>query len=163
MKKRIYEHQRDGCFKKYYEFNGKEYTLSEPPPPDLIIWKNKGRWTLARVIVSWVITLAICLGSYVLFGYIQYQQNIFLSTYNFKIDCNVLYTSSQLSTYNPISGDNNYLTCFCMQNILTLDYTQCNDFRKTYITYLAIPVVISVLLVIYNVIVSSFFKILSKF
>jgi hypothetical protein len=93
-KKRIYEMQKDGCFKKYYEFNNREYVLSEPPPPDLIIWKNKGKWTFIRLIISWIITLAICAGSYILFAYIQYQQNQYLSTYNFNVDCSVLYTTA---------------------------------------------------------------------
>jgi uncharacterized membrane protein len=153
--------QRDGCFKKYYEFGGKEYVLSEPPPPDLIIWKNKGRLTFLRLLASWVITLAICAGSYVLFGYIQYQQNNYLSAYNFNIDCAVLYSAAQLATYTPIPGDSNYLTCYCKNNLFSFDNAVCSDFQKTYIAYLAIPVIISVLLVVYNVLVSSFFKLLS--
>lgn len=156
--------QKDGCFKKYYEFNNKQYVLSEPPPPDLIIWKNKGKFTFIRLIISWIITLAICGGSYVLFGYIQHQQNQYLSTYNFNIDCNLLYAQSVLTTFSTSLNqtDKNYLTCFCMNNLFSFDYSQCTDFRKTYVTYLAIPVIISFLLVIYNVFVSSFFKILSR-
>jgi hypothetical protein len=114
MKNRIYEAQKDGCFSRYYQFGDKEYVLSEPPSPDLIIWKNKGRWTFLRVIISWILTLAICMGSYMLFGFIQYEQTSYLSTYNFNINCNVLYNSSQLASYLPIAGDSNYLTCYCM-------------------------------------------------
>lgn len=74
MKKRIYDNQIDGCFSKYYKFNNKEYFLSEPPAPDLIIWKNKGKFTFIRLIISWIITLAICFCSYMLFGYIQLKE-----------------------------------------------------------------------------------------
>lgn len=98
-----------------------------------------------------------------LFGYIQSKQIEYLSNYNFSINCDVLYTSAQLATYNPPAGDNNYLSCFCKTNLFNFSYSQCNDWRTTYFTYLAIPIIISFFLVVYNVIVSAFFKALSKF
>lgn len=155
--------QKEGCCSNYYQINDKQYKLSQPPAPDLIIWKNKGKWTFFRSIISWIITLAICFGSYILFGYIQQKQNDYLSAYNFNINCDVLYNSLQMSVYTPIAGDDNYLSCFCKTNLWNFSYDQCKDWRTTYFTYLAIPIVISMLLVMYNVIVSSFFKILSKF
>jgi hypothetical protein len=97
-----------------------------------------------------------------LFGYAQYKQNLYLSNYNFSINCDVLYTTAEMTVYNP-AGDNNYLSCFCKSNLLNFSYTQCDDWRKTYFTYLAIPIIISLFLVIYNVVVSVFFKLLSKF
>lgn len=129
----------------------------------MIIWKNKGKWTFIRLVISWIMTLAICFGSYMLFGYIQYKQNQFLSNYNFSINCDVLYTSSQMTTYSPIAGDSNYLSCFCKTNLWNFSYDQCSDWRSTYFTYLAIPIIISLFLVIYNVVVSTFFRMLSKF
>ncbi len=115
------------------------------------------------MIISWILTLCICFGSYMLFGYIQQKQNDYLSGYNFSINCDVLYTSAQMTNYVPIAGDDTYLSCFCKTNLFNFSYEQCKDWRTTYFTYLAIPAIISLFLVIYNVVVSSFFKILSKF
>jgi hypothetical protein len=97
-----------------------------------------------------------------LFGYLQYLQNTFLSDYNFNINCSILYTSNQLLIYNPIAGDSNYLTCFCLENLLSFN-SQCTEFQKKYFTYLSIPLIISVSLVIYNVLVSAFFKVITRF
>lgn len=104
------------------------------------------------------------MGSYMLFGYIQYEQNRFLSTYNFNINCNVLYSSGQLDVYTPNDSDSNYLTCYCMNHLFSVGSNpQCSEFQKSYFTYLAIPVIISLFLVFYNVAVSAFFKKLTKF
>lgn len=73
--------------------------MSEPPAPDMIIWSNKGKWTFVRVFISWMITFLICFGSYMLFGFLQYQQNQFLSQYNFNIDCEVLFPPTVYKKY----------------------------------------------------------------
>ena len=78
--------------------------MSEPPAPDMIIWANKGKWTFIRVFISRMITLLICFGSYMLFGYLQYQQNYYLSQYNFNIDCDVLFVPANFNTYNVPVG-----------------------------------------------------------
>ena len=94
VKKSIYELQTEGCFSNYLLFQGKEYKLSEPPAPDLILWQNKGKNVYLRAFLSWALTLLICMASYVLFGFIQYKQNKLLSEYNFDIDCEVLFPST---------------------------------------------------------------------
>ena len=39
-----------------------------------------------------------------LFGYLQYQQNYYLSQYNFNIDCDVLFVPANFNTYNVPVG-----------------------------------------------------------
>lgn len=115
-----------------------------------------------------MITLIICFGSYVLFGFLQAQQNSLLSQYNFNIDCNVLFQTSQLTVFNTTlnTNDTNYFSCYCKQNLFNFDNTDsatCGSWKVQYITYLSIPIVISLLLVVYNVIVSFIFKKLTVF
>lgn len=45
----------------------------------MLQWHNKGKYTCLRLLISWLITLIIVGGSYILFGFIQYQQNVILS------------------------------------------------------------------------------------
>ena len=44
------------------------------PIADMIIWENKKKFTCLRVIFAWVITLAICLGSYLLVAFATFQK-----------------------------------------------------------------------------------------
>ena len=113
--------------------------------------------------ISWLLTLAICFGSYMLFGYLQYKQNDYLSTYNFNINCDILYPSQTFTTYSPPAGDSNYLTCYCKANIIDFSLSQCSEWRKSYFTFLAIPIIISLFLVVLNVAVTNIFRLLSKF
>jgi hypothetical protein len=48
------------------------------------------------MILSWIVTLLIVGGSFILFGLIQYEQNKLLSEYEFDIDCALFYTTPQL-------------------------------------------------------------------
>ena len=93
--------QNDGCFSNYLLIHGREYRISEPPAPDLILWQNKGKNMCLRTTLSWLITLLICFASYVLFGFIQYEQNKLLSDYNFDIDCEVLFPNTPFVTFDP--------------------------------------------------------------
>lgn len=40
----------------------------------MIQWQNRKKFTKIRVCISWTLTIAICFGSYLLIGYIQYEQ-----------------------------------------------------------------------------------------
>ena len=140
-----------------------KYSVKIPPAPDLIIWKNKGSRLLLRSILSWFLTLLVCFGSYLLFAFIQLEQDKLLSTYNFELSCNVLFTDPQLSTFDSTlnTGDVNYFSCFCQFNLFNFDnpdYDLCSSWRTDYAIYLAIPIVVSFLLVIYNVVVKYLFK-----
>jgi hypothetical protein len=90
------------CSGKSIQIGKKFYEIQSAPLPDMIIWENKYTWTKLRVFFSWIMTLLISIGSYLLFGYIQYEQSQLLTKYNYDIDCNVLYTSAQLSTVNQL-------------------------------------------------------------
>lgn len=121
-----------------------------------------------RLIISWLLTLTICFGSFVLFGFIQAKQNSLLSEYNFNINCNVLFQSADLTIFNTTlsASNSNYFSCFCQKNLFNFNVqnsSSCDNFRIQYVTYLAIPIIISLFLVIYNVIVSFIFKLLTKF
>ena len=134
----------------------------------MIQWKNRRSWTKVRVIISWLITFSLCMCSYMLFGYIQYKQSQLFSTYNYGIDCNVLFTSSQLSTFtNSLSNDFNYQTCICKNQSLLSSANQnnsyCTNWQKQYVFYLAVPLIISLGIVVYNVFISYIFKLLTKF
>lgn len=62
----------------------------------------------------WIITIAICFGSYVLFGFIQYRQTQLLSTYNYNIDCAVLFPNTSFIIFNAtLATSSNYQTCYC--------------------------------------------------
>ena len=127
------------------------------------MWKNKGKKILPRVCLSWFLTLLVIFGSYMLFAFIQLEQDNLLSQYNFDLNCNVLFDSTQLATFNTLldSTDTNYFNCFCQTHLFNFDnpdYNRCSDWRIQYATYLAIPIVVSLLLVIYNVAVKYLFK-----
>lgn len=113
VKKQVHELQRFRCFSKKLKIKNKTYEVKEPPAPDLILWKNKGKNLVARSLISWLVTLVICFGSYALFGFIQMEQNKLLADYHFDINCNVLYQASELAVYNASISDPNYFSCFC--------------------------------------------------
>lgn len=163
MKQQIYQHQENGCFSKYFEFGNREYKLSQAPAPDTIKWENKGKRTYIRVTISWLLSLFICFASYLLFGFIQYQQNSLINSYSFNINCGILYNSTSLVSFDETLNQqsSNYMTCFCEANLFNFNnpsYYVCSNWRVQYAIYLAIPIIISVLLVIYNVLVSSIFR-----
>ncbi len=92
----------------------KIYTIEAAPIPDMILWENKYAWTKLRVFISWIFTIIICVGSYLLFGFIQYKQSQLFTEYNYGIDCNVLYTSAQLQIVDSsLLSQANYVTCIC--------------------------------------------------
>lgn len=74
IKNKVLELKKEGCCKNVIKVDGKEYRIEEPPAPDLIQWKNKGRAVWPRLIISWTLTLGVCFASYVLFAYLQLQQ-----------------------------------------------------------------------------------------
>jgi len=39
----------------------------------MLQWTNKPKWTFLRITISWILTLAIVIGSYLLFGYVQWE------------------------------------------------------------------------------------------
>ena len=166
MKKKVYELQEEGCTSRYLSVENRKYPVESPPAPDLIQWKNKGKKQVPRMILSWLLTLSICLGSYLLFAFIQLKQDELLSTYNFELNCNVLFTSTQLLTFNSVldATDTNYFNCFCQTNLFNFDnpdYSRCYEWRVQYVTYLSIPIIISLMLVTYNVVVKFLFKLLT--
>lgn len=160
--------QQKACCSNKLMVEGRQYQLKEPPLPDMILWENRNKWTKTRTFFSWILTILLCLCSYMLFGFIQFRQSQLLSTYNYNIDCNVLFTSAQLTALNStLSSDVNYQTCICKDKSLTSLATDsasfCNTWQKQYILYLIIPLLISMGIVIYNVAISYVFKILTKF
>lgn len=135
----------------------------------MINWENRSTWTTCRMVFSWLLTIIVCVGSYILFGFIQLEQNSLFSDYNYGIDCDVLYTSVQLSVFDVTLGatSQEYLTCICKnQSMFVLTASEsdyCSTWRRQYILYLTIPLLISLGIVIYNIIVSFLFKLFSKF
>lgn len=134
----------------------------------MFILANKYSWTTVRVIISWILTIIICAASYLLFGFIQLKQNQLFTDYNYGIDCNILYTSSQLTIIDTARlNDNNYITCICKDKSLTAlssdnsDY--CGTWQTKYTLYHIVPLLISLGIVVYNIIVTKLFKVLSRF
>ena len=145
--------------------------MSEPPVPDMINWENRYKNTFIRSFISWLLVIVLCLACYLLFGYLQYRQTELNSNYSYKIDCKVLFPSvTSFAAYDPVlfaSGGNNYLTCYCqgqsLTNIIGSQESYCSTWQKEYITYQAIPLLLSLIIVIVNVIVGQIFRILSIF
>lgn len=103
-----------------------------------------------------------------LFGYLQYRQNQLFNSYNYGIDCNVLFTSSQLSTIDTtLSGNADYTTCICKsQSLLSLatsDSSYCTQWQQEYIVYMAVPLCISLGIVLYNVCISYLYRYITCF
>ena len=134
----------------------------------MIEYENRNSWTKLRVLFSWLITLLICAGSYIFFGWLQYQQSVITSTYNYNIDCNVLFSSSQLTTIdNSLLTDKNYQTCICrsesLSNLQTNSKSYCLEWQKQYVIYITVPLIISMGIVLFNIFVSKIFKTITKF
>ncbi len=115
------------CGKYLVTKSGYEYSVEEAPIPDMLQWQNKTKWTFCRVILSWVVTLAIVLASYILFGWIQWQQNQLLSQYNFAIDCELFYKApvdyNTFSTTLYTASPAQYTHCFCSNYYFSLNIT----------------------------------------
>jgi hypothetical protein len=73
---------KTGCFGNYLKIYKRKYYISEPPIADMILWQNKNKVTLIRVLISWLFTIAICFGSYLLVGYTSYKQQEKLQDYS---------------------------------------------------------------------------------
>ena len=136
----------------------------------MILWENKYKWTALRVIFVWIITLGICFSSYLLVGVAQYQKEVLNQNNDFNSDCSVLYTGSQLTAYDSsLINAQGYIHCYCFYNYFTLFnlttevVNNCSSWHSSYIWYLAIPILISLGIVLYNLIISRFFKLMTKF
>ena len=147
-----------------------EFHLKEPPVPDMIDWQNRYKWTKLRTVFSWLIVLIICLACYLFFGWVQYQESQLNSTYNYDIDCTVLYSGVDLTVYNAsleTADKANYLTCYCQDksllNVASAQESFCSAWQKEYLTYKIIPLLISLGIVIVNVLVGQIFRVLSAF
>jgi hypothetical protein len=156
------------CCSEKLIIDGVEYKFKEPAVPDMIKWENRSRWTRTRMALSWAITLLVCLMSYMFFGYLQFKQNELFQNYNYGVDCNVLFTSAQLAQLDPtLSANADYTTCICKsQSLLTLassSSSYCSTWQKEYITYMAVPLCISLGIVLLNVLISSFYRTLTRF
>lgn len=87
---------------------------------------------------------------------------------SFNIDCSIRFTSDQLNAYNQSLSSNEYLHCYCMSNYFDWDAeasvrSTCSQWIVDYVVYQAIPLFISLGIVIYNLIVSRLFRVLSTF
>lgn len=107
--------------------------------------------------------LVVCIGSYLLFGFIQYKQSQLNSDYNYSIDCTVLFPNENLTIYNvALSTSNEYVTCYCkdqsLLNVASSQQNYCQTWQKQYILYKTIPLLISLGIVIVNVLVGQIFK-----
>jgi hypothetical protein len=147
----------------------REYELKEPPIPDTINWENRYRSTKVRTAASWAIVCFICLLCYLLLGYVQYRQSQLESTYSYNIDCKVLYPSENILIYNALLAANdskNYLTCYCKDlslfSVATSQQGYCSAWQKDYITYKAVPLLLSLAIVLLNVVVGQIFRLLSS-
>ena len=74
-KKMIMNSRKKGIFKDTISVGSKKYTISEPPLPEVIQWKNYHKYTGLRVLFVWIITLIICFGSYILVGLAIYGRD----------------------------------------------------------------------------------------
>jgi hypothetical protein len=134
----------------------------------MVLWQNKYKWTKLRVFISWLFTIAICVGSYLLFGYIQYKQSQLFTEYNYGIDCSVLYTSTQLNSVDTsLLSQPNYITCICKSDSLislsSSNSAYCSTWTTKYRLYLIVPLLISLGIVLYNVMVSQLFRLMGYF
>lgn len=94
--------------------------------PDMLQWTNKAKWTCVRVVISWLLTLIIVVGSYVLFGYVQWVESQLLSKNEFGIDCGIIYPSEDFIQYNSTLSSqsyNSYTQCYCESNYFSLNVT----------------------------------------
>lgn len=101
----------------------------------MINWENRYKWTKLRSIFSWLLMILIILGSYLFFGWIQYRQSILSSTYNYKIDCAVLFPGISFAIYDSAkANDNNYVTCYCKDqsifNVVAAQSNYCDTWQR---------------------------------
>lgn len=133
----------------------------------MINWDNRYKWTKLRSFFSWIIVLVIILGTYLLFGFIQYKQSQLNTDYNYNIDCTVLYPGIDFTVYSVTlaASSNEYMTCYCkdksLLDVVNSSEGYCKTWQKQYILYKTIPLLISLGIVIVNVIVGQIFRLLS--
>ncbi len=133
----------------------------------MINWDNRYKWTKLRSFFSWIIVLVIILGTYLLFGFIQYKQSQLNTDYNYNIDCTVLYPGVDFTVYSVTlaASSNEYMTCYCkdksLLDVVNSSEDYCKTWQKQYILYKTIPLLISLGIVIVNVIVGQIFRLLS--
>ena len=120
--------------------------------------------------ISWLLMLIICLCCYLFFGWLQYRQAQINNKYNYKIDCAVLFPGVSFTTYDSAlatSSPVDYLTCYCkdlsLTNLVNSSNSYCTSWQRDYITYQAIPMLISLVIVLVNVVVGRIFRILTTF
>lgn len=165
-KRKVIRLSRNKCMSKFLVVQGRKYEISEPPVADMIIWENMHKWTWLRVIIAWIITFGICFCSYLLVGIAQFQKEKIFSNKNFGQDCSVTYSNSELANWNTVLEVNSdYYNCYCEYHRYDLSIMRgdCYNWAVGYTTYLAIPFLISLGIVLYNLIISRFFRLLSKF
>ena len=160
------------CFGPFVRAPNRKFYLSEPPIADMIIWENKTKFTCLRVIFAWIITLAICLGSYLLVAFATFQKQVLLKNNKFNVGCDLFYTSQQLVNFQQTLSDANkqtYLHCYCDNNYFSLNYkdanmrSTCSQWFSDFFIYSAIPILISFGIIVYNIVVDRIFRFLSKF
>lgn len=133
----------------------------------MINWDNRYKWTKLRSFFSWIIVLVIILGTYLLFGFIQYKQSQLNTDYNYNIDCKILYPGIDFTVYSVTlaASSNEYMTCYCkdksLLDVVNSSEDYCKTWQKQYILYKTIPLLISLGIVIVNVIVGQIFRLLS--
>lgn len=98
-----------------------------------------------------------------LFGFIQYKRSSLNSDYNYSIDCKVLFPNENFNVYNALlATSNEYVTCYCKdQSLLSVTSSQegyCRTWQRQYILYKAIPLLISLGIVVVNVLLGQIFK-----
>ena len=111
-----------------------------------------------RVCISWMLTVVVCFGSYLLFGYIQYRQQKAFSTFNYGIDCTILFNTTQLTLIdNSLLTNNNYITCICksqqLNDLVTSKNEYCTEWNRERVLNIFVPLLISLGIVLYNVII----------
>lgn len=90
----------------------------------------------------------------------------------FSIDCSLFYSTNQLLSWQDSLYNSNkdiYMQCYCSTNYFSLTYadanmrTTCSKWFGDFFIYSAIPILISLGIVIYNMIVDRIFRALSRF
>lgn len=85
----------------------------------------------------------------------------------FSIDCSLFYSTNQLLSWQDSLYNSNkdiYMQCYCSTNYFSLTYadaemrTTCSKWFGDFFIYSAIPILISLGIVIYNMIVDRIFR-----
>lgn len=90
-KKLMISNAKHGCFVKSIKTKNRKHSVSEPPIADMVIWENQTKYTCLRVIFVWVITLGICLGSYLLIAFATFKKEESLASNKFDVNCGMFY------------------------------------------------------------------------